>query len=90
MFVFEVCRINERLPLRVYRSFDEVLELYNGLKRRFHPTSLPLLNNMSGLRSNNENTAKIRQGALQIFFMRLLELKDEIATVCFILYKVRY
>jgi phosphatidylinositol-4-phosphate 3-kinase len=86
MFVFKVYRQNEKHPSTVYRTFDEVHELYRFLVRRFTEAALPVFDASSGIgRTQIRAVAQSRQVMLQNFFQRFFQLATEI-TQCDLVY----
>uniref|UniRef100_A0AC35FT65 C2 domain-containing protein n=1 Tax=Panagrolaimus sp. PS1159 TaxID=55785 RepID=A0AC35FT65_9BILA len=82
MFVFKVYRQNEKHPSTVYRTFDEVHELYRFLVRRFTEAALPVFDASSGIgRTQIRAVAQSRQVMLQNFFQRFFQLATEITQV---------
>uniref|UniRef100_A0AC34QE78 Phosphatidylinositol 3-kinase n=1 Tax=Panagrolaimus sp. JU765 TaxID=591449 RepID=A0AC34QE78_9BILA len=79
MYVFQIQREKESQPSYIYRSFEEVEELYRTMVRRFGASSLPVLDASSGFgRSNTRQVAGQRKIVLQQFFYRFLQLSNEI------------
>ena len=82
MYLFKVYRVGEKLPSLIYRSFEEVEELHRALVRRFGLAALPVLDFSSGFgRSNTRQIAAQRKIMLEHFFIRFLQLTDEITLV---------
>ena len=91
MYLFKVYREGEKLPSLIYRSFEEVEELYRALARRFGHTALPVLEFGSGFgRSNTRQIAAQRKIMLEHFFIRFLQLPDEITLVFLLLINSLY
>ena len=91
MYLFKVYRVGEKLPGFIYRSFEEVEELHRALVRRFGLAALPVLDFSSGFgRSNTAQIAAQRKIMLEHFFIRFLQLSDEITLVFFLLINSLY